>query len=477
MIFTSVAFLVFFPLVLGLYWLALKGKEARLALLLIASIIFYGWWDWRFLGLVGLVTGVNYAAALVAGDARLSAAARNMAMAIGVGASLLVLGFFKYFDFFAESAALLLARLGGRADFTTLEIVLPVGISFYTFQAMSYVIDVRRGDLAAQTRLDRVALYVLFFPQLVAGPIVRAARFFPQMDRDHHWSPRRAALGVRLFILGFIYKALLADNIAPIVDQVYGTGAGAAPLASFDGVSIIGATVAFGAQIYFDFAGYSTMAIGAAALFGYYIPRNFRFPYSALSIAEFWRRWHISLSSWLRDYLYIPLGGNRRGAFATQVNLLATMALGGLWHGAAWRFVVWGVAHGLGLAVHRAVAGQIAALRQSAPDLVRFVGWALTFWFVMALWGPFRAQDWADAQAALHAFVFLGPTEGQSIGWVWLAPLAALAVDHGLGRWRNKPWRAATLPSPVYWGAWGALAAIALALYPLQAAPFVYFQF
>ena len=474
MIFTEPIFFAFFAVVFAAYWLAPEGR-VRLYILLAASAVFYGWWDWRFLGLIGFVNGVSWLAALRASPLEPGSRRRRAWLIFAITTNLGVLAVFKYFGFFSQSAAAALDSMGLGASWPVVNILLPVGISFYIFQAISYIVDTARGDLAPERRLSRVALYIAFFPQLVAGPIVRAASFFPQMDRAKRLSGGLVAAGARAFLIGFAYKAGIADNLAPLVDPVYGDALtlGDANLSAWSNMALIGATIAFAGQIYFDFAGYSLMAIGVARLFGYYIPKNFDYPYAALSIADFWRRWHMSLSFWLRDYLYIPLGGNRLGRVKTYRNLIATMVLGGLWHGAAWTFVAWGALHGGALALHRALfvgkdqrVGLLAAL-------------LFTQGFVLLSWAAFRAESFSDMLTVWHAFTLTregGP--GTLPVWVFAVP-GLIALDAWLGGRAGTPSpRLALLRRPiVYWGGLGALTAILLALYPLEAAPFVYFQF
>lgn len=473
MIFTDAIFFAFLAIVFGGYWL-LKGKEARLSLLLVASAIFYGWWDWRFLGLIGFVIVVSWAVAKFAAARPVGNTARRRALVFGIVANLSVIAIFKYFGFFADSAVAALNSVGIEPGWTAVTILLPVGISFYVFQAISYIVDVARGDLEPEHRLRRVALYIAFFPQLVAGPIVRAASFFPQMERVKTFSGALFFAGLRAFALGFAYKAGIADNLAQFVDPVYGSAAvaGDTDLAAWSNAALIGATLAFAGLIYFDFAGYSLMAIGVARWFGYYIPKNFDYPYASPAIDDFWRRWHISLSSWLRDYLYIPLGGNRGGELKTYRNLMATMVLGGLWHGAAWTFVAWGAMHGAALAFHRALFKGKAA--------IGFVlGLIATQVFVLLTWVPFRADSFGDTATIWWAFTGLREGgSGQISALVWLV-LPLIALDALLGRGGLKAlskWGGWRRPS-VYWGSLGALCGVLLALYPLEAAPFVYFQF
>ncbi|MDG1826184.1 MAG: MBOAT family O-acyltransferase [Henriciella sp.] len=473
MIFTDAIFFIFLAVVFGVYWF-LKSKEARLGVLLFASAIFYGWWDWRFLGLIGFVIVLSWAVALFAAKRPVGDASRRWALIVGIGGNLSVIAIFKYFGFFAGSAAATLQTIGIEPGWTALNILLPVGISFYVFQAISYIVDVARGDLAPEPRLRRVSLYIAFFPQLVAGPIVRAASFFPQMERIKVFSGALFFAGLRAFALGFAYKAGIADNLAQFVDPVYSDAgiAGDTDLAAWSNSALIGATLAFSGLIYFDFAGYSLMAIGVARWFGFYIPKNFDYPYSSPAIDDFWRRWHISLSSWLRDYLYIPLGGNRGGEAKTYRNLMTTMVLGGLWHGAAWTFVAWGALHGTALALHRAAFKGKRAL----PVIV---GLLATQVFVVLTWVPFRAESFADTMTIWSAFTGLraGGSDGLTV-YVWLI-IPLIALDAALGRGRLKTFTKATvLRRPiVYWAALGVLAAVLLSLYPLEAAPFVYFQF
>ena len=473
MIFTDATFFVFLAAIFAGYWL-LQDKEERLSLLLVASTIFYGWWDWRFLGLIAAVIIVSWAVARFVAPRAPGERYRRMALIGGISFNLAVIGVFKYFGFFAESARTMLAGIGLDPGWTALNILLPVGISFYVFQAISYMVDVARADMDYEPRLRRVALYIAFFPQLVAGPIVRAASFYPQMERDKKLTSTLFFAGLRAFLLGFAYKAGIADNLAQFVDPVYGSAlvAGDTDLETWSNLALIGATVAFAGLIYFDFAGYSLMAIGVARWFGFYIPKNFDYPYSSPSIEDFWRRWHISLSSWLRDYVYIPLGGNRGGTRKTYRNLMATMLLGGLWHGAAWTFIAWGAMHGAALIFQKAVFRKDIALRFG-------LGLIATQAFVLLTWVPFRADGFGDMLTIWSAFT--GFREGGSAhlsGWVWLVP-SLIALDALLGRsgLKRLQYLAVFRQPTLYWGSLGVLSGILLALYPLEASPFVYFQF
>ena len=473
MIFTDAIFFVFLAAIFTAYWV-LQDKEERLSLLLVGSAIFYGWWDWRFLGLIGAVILVSWLVANFVATRRHGDQARRYALIAGIVFNLSVIAVFKYFGFFADSARTMLATVGVDPGWTAMNILLPVGISFYVFQAISYIVDVARGDMPPEPRLRRVALYIAFFPQLVAGPIVRASSFFPQMERQKKLSGALFFAGLRAFLLGFAYKAGVADNLAQFVDPIYGSAlvAGDTDLSAWSNLALIGGTLAFAGLIYFDFAGYSLMAIGVARWFGFYIPKNFDFPYSSPSIDDFWRRWHISLSSWLRDYVYIPLGGNRVSKSKTYRNLMVTMLLGGLWHGAAWTFVAWGAMHGAALIFQKAVFRKDIALKFG-------LGLIATQLFVLLTWVPFRAESFSDTMTIWSAFFGLrdGGSAGLSV-WVWLV-IPLIALDALLGRGAIKHLRnIAFFRKPIlYWGSLGVLSGILLALYPLEASPFVYFQF
>ncbi|MEZ6131823.1 MAG: MBOAT family O-acyltransferase [Planctomycetaceae bacterium] len=316
--------------------------------LLAASYFFYGCWDWRFLGLMLLSTVIDFQCSKRIADSA-DDDRRKRFLVISVVANLAILGFFKYFNFFAESLQQLAASSGVQLNSTTLDIVLPVGISFYTFQTMSYTIDVYRGDVRRLGSFLDFALYVAFFPQLVAGPIERGSKLAPQIQEGRRTSFCGLRDGTWLVTKGLFKKAVIADNLAPVVSSVF-------DLSQPTAAQVMIGVYAFAFQIYGDFSGYTDIARGIGRMLGYDLMLNFRLPYFATNPSEFWQRWHISLSSWLRDYLYIPLGGNRGGTLLTYRNLMLTMLLGGLWHGAAWTFVLWGLFHGLLLVAHRSFA-------------------------------------------------------------------------------------------------------------------------
>src|SRR5215831_921058 len=345
MLFNSTVFLQFFAAFLLLYFLCRNSLLARNLLIVAASWLFYGWWDYRFLALIIFSGCFDFLAGLLIARAT-DPQGRRVFLAASVAVNLLLLGFFKYFDFFLGSMSAMLTALHLPVHFRTLGIILPVGISFYTFQSLSYVIDVYRGQLQPTRSLLQYLAFVSFFPQLVAGPIQRGYQLLPQLARTLTINPQMLTEGLWLILWGLFKKVVVADNLAPLVEMVFDN-----PVSS--GPAVLSGTLAFAFQIYGDFSGYSDMARGLARVLGFDVTANFNLPYFAMDLRDFWRRWHITLSSWLRDYLYISLGGNRRGPNRTAVNLLLTMLLGGLWHGAAWNYVLWGAWHGLGLMVTR----------------------------------------------------------------------------------------------------------------------------
>lgn len=349
MLFNSLTFLVFFPITLTLYWL-LRTPRRQNVFLVAASLFFYGWWDWRFCFLLITSTLVDYFCAQAIERARDRGRSPGIWLAISISVNLGILGIFKYYDFFVESAGRIWSALGWRPDL--LNVVLPVGISFYTFQTLSYTIDVYRGKFRARRSLVDVAAYVMFFPQLVAGPIERAVSLIPQMEKKRSVSLETIRLGMMLILTGFLKKQVLADGLAPFVESCFGKAIMGQEIRP---ELVMLGTYAFAFQIYGDFSGYSDIARGVARLLGFNLIINFRQPYFSRCFSEIWHRWHISLSYWLRDYLYISLGGNRGGAARTLTNLMITMLLAGLWHGAAWNFVGWGGLCGVYLLVERLV--------------------------------------------------------------------------------------------------------------------------
>ena len=470
MLFVEFRFFIFFALVFGLYW-SLRDNRHRKGLLLLASYVFYGAWDWRFLGLILFISTVSYFVGNGVTRAGVSARARRAWLSFGVLSALGVLFTFKYFNFFTQSFASLAATLGLPAGDITLNLVLPVGISFYTFQAVSYMADVARGHVKADRSPLDVGFYIAFFPQLVAGPIVRASDFIPQMETARRWAdvPVRACL--TLFLIGFIKKSGISDNIAPYVDAVF------ADPNSFTAASVVAGTLLYGIQIYCDFSGYSDMAIAIAGLLGYRFQANFDSPYFSPNIQDFWRRWHISLSSWLRDYLYIPLGGSRRGEARRNVNLMTTMVLGGLWHGASFNFIIWGALHGGALTIERIWNKHVAARFRPMGVIGRVLGVATTLYFVSFAWIFFRAQDLPEALSISQTYLTWTSEGTRSLAPFMWTIVGLLALFNFLGHRYDAYGRLSKLKPQTFAYVFGALAAVALAFVPLGARPFIYFQF
>ena len=386
MLFPTVTFAVFFLIVLPVSWALMRHERAWRAWILLASYVFYAWWDWHFVFLLAVSTVVNHVLALAIHRSQ-TRPARKSFLALAVAFDLGLLAYFKYTNFFLSSVD------NALGTSWIAQVTLPVGVSFYTFMAISYVVDTYRGELVPVS-FARFAVFQAFFPHLVAGPIVRASELLPQLERPR--DPRKVdnARAFLLILSGLFLKVVIANHLAThIVDDVF-----AAPN-RHSSLEVLVAVYAYAVQIFADFCGYTNIAIGIALLLGFQFPQNFNSPYAAVSLQDFWRRWHMTLSRWLRDYLYIPLGGNRKGGLLTYRNLLATMLLGGLWHGAAWTFVVWGGIHGLGLAIERALG-----IRPVSAG-GRWVGRIVTFHVVCFAWIFFRADSFGRAGQMLVRLV------------------------------------------------------------------------
>ena len=377
--FQSFVFIQFFVLFYVAYLLLLDRLRWQNLLLVAASYIFYGYWDWRFLSLLIFSTVVDFAIAQKI-DQTVEQKQKKLWLGVSLFTNLSILGFFKYFNFFTASFSELLITIGIPVNDLTLKVILPVGISFYTFQTLSYTIDVYRGDLKPARNLVDFAVYVAFFPQLVAGPIERATSFLPQIMERRKIDLAQVNAGIFLILWGYFKKLVIADNVATVADPIFSN------YGDYQGLDIILGVLAFTVQIYCDFSAYSDIARGLAKLMGFELMVNFKLPFFALNPSDFWSRWHISLSSWLRDYLYIPLGGNRKGTFKTYRNLFLTMLIGGLWHGAAWNFIWWGAYQGLILVIYRLFSKKKAQTRAhplavTLQMLVMFVlaniGWVI----------------------------------------------------------------------------------------------------
>ena len=468
MIFSSTEFLLFLVAVL-LLARVLPSEGARRNLLLGASYLFYGWWDWRFTFLMFATSTLDYAVGRSL--ERMADSGRRRALLIGsLVANLGILAGFKYANFCLDSLRPVLGAAGIPVQH--LDIVLPVGISFFTFQSMSYTVDVYRRVLPATRSYRDLLLFVSFFPQLIAGPIVRGSEFLPQL-RAHDHRPRWDGVrrGLELFVRGFVKKVLFADSLALFADPVFAHPAGFAPL------SVWLAVLAYAGQIYYDFSGYTDMATGCGRMFGFDFPVNFRHPYTARSLTEFWRRWHITLSTWLRDYLYVPLGGNRRGRGRTHLNLAVTMLLGGLWHGASWTFVAWGAWHGAGLVLDR-IRTELRGGRPERPAAWRsFAGWSTTFLFVLVGWVLFRAPDFATAGLVLRKLAFAEPGGAHWVQAQATAVLGAAVLLHLLVVRARERELLPDLRDPLAWVGVGVALALVVLFSPFSTNPFIYFQF
>jgi alginate O-acetyltransferase complex protein AlgI len=478
-LFVEYRFIFFFLIVFAVNW-TLRSNRSRKLWLLVMSYVFYGAWDWRFLSLIWISTVVDYLIGLGL-EREDREGRRRLLIVISLVVNLGLLGFFKYFGFFVDSAEAFLAFLGLPLQRNVLEIVLPVGISFYTFQTLSYSIDVYRRKLKATHNFLDLALFVGFFPQLVAGPIVRAADFLPQLQSKKFFANVEVRAALLLFLIGFIKKAVVADNVAVVSDLYFQQPGTYTALSSWLAVG------SYAVQIYCDFSGYSDMAIACAGLLGFRLPLNFNFPYFAENVTVFWRRWHISLSTWLRDYLYIPLGGSHGSRLFTYRNLMLTMLLGGLWHGAAWRFVIWGGLHGIALIMHRQwdlFRARLPAVPQRLQPLTRVVAVLVTFYWVCLAWVYFRAPDMATAWVATKAFLLIESPGSVSLrafqgrlemGQIALV-LVGLAVVHFISN-RGVFRRLERVPPWLFALGYGVATRLVLGFVPQEATPFIYFQF
>lgn len=469
MTFNSVVFGLFLLVVFTVHWLS--PVRLRNPILLVGSYFFYGWWDWRFLSLLLVSTLVDFTVGrrmAHTGDKR----ARTRLLLISAAVNLGILGAFKYANFFIDSLSALTESVGFGELNPAFQVVLPVGISFYTFQTLSYTFDVYRRRIEPTRNVIDFATYVAFFPQLVAGPIERAQRLLPQISHRARPFPSGQQLSSSLLLIlqGLFKKVVLADGVAVVANEVF-----AAP----NDYSWLGAglgVLAFGIQIYGDFSGYTDIARGVSRLFGIELVVNFRQPYLSRNITEFWRRWHISLSDWLRDYLYIPLGGNRGSRAATLRNLMITMLLGGLWHGAAWGFVFWGGLHGIYLVVHRLTfGGRVSDAPLRIRDLPAIL---LTFFWVHVAWVFFRADSFADAFHILGRVATLrdGATSEADLALVVFLGLIALLVDLAT-RHEDEPVRVLRRMPAVAGAAVAAAVAAIVVFSGATPEPFIYFQF
>lgn len=479
MLFNSLQFLIFLPIVFLLYWGLHKQTKWQNLFVVVSSYVFYGWWDWRFLILIAITTASSFLSGWL-----LSAydGCRGKQKAVSAGniiLNLLILCVFKYFNFFSENLALLFQQFGYQLNGLTLNVILPVGISFYTFQSISYTIDVYQHKIKATNDIIAFFAFVSFFPQLVAGPIERATHLLPQFLRPRRFDYSQAVDGMRQILWGFFKKMVVADNCAVVVNSIFSDyqQMGAADL-------WLGAFL-FSFQIYGDFSGYSDIAIGTARLFGIDLMQNFRYPYFATNISDFWRRWHISLTTWFRDYIYIPMGGNRVGQLRLVYNTLIVFGVSGIWHGANWTFICWGLYHALLFfplillpGLHRKSAD--VANTRIWPGFVRLFQMGVTFFLVMLGWVIFRSENLQMAMEYLFRMFtqiqFTMPEHGKRliilIGILLLVEWLQRDRAHVLQLERFRIFRFAPLRYALYY-----ILLVALVNGAAEQATFIYFQF
>jgi alginate O-acetyltransferase complex protein AlgI len=473
MLFTTPTFLIFLVVVFGLYW-AVPHRLWQNGVILVASLVFYGSWDWRYLLLLLLIAGTDFLVAR--GMTAASPTRKRVLLGISLATNLGALGFFKYFNFFSSNLHDLLSLAGFQADLFTLRVLLPVGISFYTFQALSYTIDVYRGRIRAIDNVVEYFCFITFFPHMVAGPIQQATHLLVQFDKQRRFDWDHAVDGLRQMLWGFFKKMVIADNLGIYVTQAYGD------VAQATGWELLWATYLFAFQIYCDFSGYTDIAIGCARLFSLHMTKNFAYPYFSTNIKDFWRRWHISLSTWFREYLYIPLGGNRLGPRWTALNAFIVFVVSGFWHGANWTFVIWGALHGLYFLLYTQWIEKRhtrhGSDRPSAARLGRLGAMLVTFHLVCLAWVFFRADDAPTAFAILGKIAgapLTGSFEGPTLKTLeWIGVLVAVewlqrSQEHGLA--------IGQMPRRVRWALYYALVYVIFDFCYLDYAPFIYFQF
>lgn len=480
MLFNSYEFLVFLPIVFLLYWFLFRGRQWQNLLVVMASYVFYGWWDWHFLLLIVLTSFCSYGSGLLIeyyeGQRRKQQIVSTSNIVLNLG----ILGVFKYYNFFIDNLNALFGALGWHLDWLTMNIILPVGISFYTFQALSYTIDVYQKKLPATHNPMEFFAYISFFPQLVAGPIERATNLLPQFQQQRHFDYATAVDGCRQMLWGFLKKLVIADNCAMVVNNYWGH------FAELPGLMLFLLGVLFTFQIYCDFSGYSDIAIGCARLFGFNLMRNFNFPYFSRSIPEFWRRWHISLTTWFRDYIYFPLGGSRCDKWKIIRNVYIVWGISGLWHGANWTFVSWGLFHATLLAVYNIFGintkyKNVVAYGRYLPNIKEIFQIALTFFLAVIGWIIFRAETMTQAVEYLSAMVTnrffdVSALHGETYLFMGFALLAVewLQRDkqHALQFSSNRPFNYRLLRWSIYY-----IILLIIVKYAGSSQSFIYFQF
>lgn len=485
MLFNSIDFVVFLPIVFVLYWLARQNLRAQNLIVVVSSYIFYGWWDWRFLTLILFSTIVDYWVGWSL-KSQSKEHKRKLLLLISIFVNLGFLGFFKYYNFFLDNFVSVFTFFGNEIEMNRLDIILPVGISFYTFQTMSYTIDVYRRKLEPTKNFIAFASFVSFFPQLVAGPIVRAKQLLPQFYLKRVFDYTKAADGLRQILWGLFKKVVIADNCAEYVNLIFDNPE------KYDGSTLLMGGVLFAFQIYGDFSGYSDIAIGTARLFGIDLPKNFAFPYFSRDIAEFWRRWHISLSTWFRDYLYIPLGGSR-GSIKMQIrNIFIIFIVSGFWHGANWTFIIWGGLNALfflPLLLFKKNRNNIEIVAEGKwfPSIKEAVMIGFTFFITVLAWIFFRAENLSHAIEYLYGIfdlsLFTIPDlpdfGGKRRAHTILYLLVFLNVIEWIGRSDNFALEKIGLhwSRPIRWTFYSFIIFIIGMYMQTQEMPFIYFQF
>ena len=480
MLFNSFEFLVFLPIVFMLYWFVFRGRRWQNLLVVTASYVFYGWWDWRFLLLIALTSLCVYGSGLLLEHYEGRRRRQQIVCIVNIVFNLGILGVFKYYNFFVENLDALFDMMGYHLDWVTMIVILPVGISFYTFQALSYTIDVYQKRLPATHDIIEFLAYISFFPQLVAGPIERATNLLPQFQRRRQFDYAKAVDGMRQMLWGFLKKLVIADNCATVVNEYWNH------YQDLPGVSLFLMGVLFTFQIYCDFSGYSDIAIGCARLFGFNLMRNFNFPYFSRSIPEFWRRWHISLTTWFRDYIYFPLGGSRCDKWKIIRNVYIVWGVSGLWHGANWTFVCWGLFHATLLAIYNIFGintkyKQVVAYGKYLPNIRETMQIALTFFLTVIGWIIFRAESMTQAVDFLTAMVsnrFFDASALHGVTYIYFG-IALLAVEwlqrdkqHALQFSDAKPINHRLVRWGIYY-----IILLLIAKYAGSSQTFIYFQF
>ena len=480
MLFNSIDFLVFLPIVFLLYWFVFKTRHWKNAFIVAASYLFYGWWDYRFLVLIAITSAFSFGSGLLLEHYNYNKKAQQLISATNIFLNLLILGIFKYYNFFVENLSALAAAMGIQLDFLTLNIILPVGISFYTFQALSYTIDVYQGKIKATRDIIEFFAFISFFPQLVAGPIERATNLLPQFQNDRHFDYSKAVDGMRRMLWGFFKKLVVADNCATIVNLYWDS------YDQLSGFMLLLLGVLFTFQIYGDFSGYSDIAIGCAQLFGINLKNNFNYPYLSRSIPEFWRRWHISLTTWFRDYIYFPLGGSRCSKLKVIRNVFIVWSISGLWHGANWTFICWGVFHAVLLSGYNLLNinthyEHTIGYGQLLPSIKETLQMLLTFCLAVVGWIIFRSSDICQAYNYLTA-IFTHPFWGDGFvdGRKWMMVGIFMLCIEWLQRERQHPLQLPTIGIFNYrlvrWSIYYVLILLIIN-YAGSSQTFIYFQF